>query len=191
MKIKGNVLAARVAYVKEHFGEAGLESVLQNLPADDQAVLRGLITNVGWYAFEIGKRLDQAIVRILGKGDLRIFEEIGAASAKKNLTTVHTLFLDKGNPQGFMSRAHVIYRSYYDKGRRQYVATGSTSGVMTTYDAETFSSFDCMTIIGWYKEALSMCGATDVVMVEEVCRAKGGECCRYRVSWSGVRASTP
>ncbi|HLG13434.1 MAG TPA: TIGR02265 family protein [Blastocatellia bacterium] len=183
MKIKGNVLAARIAYVKEHFGADQLESVIQTLPAEDQAILRGLITNVGWYSFDLGKRLDEAIVRVLGKGEPRIFEEIGAASARKNLTTVHTLFLDKGNPQGFMSRAHVIYRSYYDTGRREYEATGPTSGVMTTYEAETFSTFDCLTIIGWYKEALAMCGAKNVVMFEEVCRAKGGEFCRYRVSW--------
>jgi hypothetical protein len=183
MKIKGNILAARMAYIKEHFGQNGLEGVIQTLPTEDQALLRGFITNVGWYPFETGHRLDQAIVHVLGKGDLKIFEEIGADSARKNLTTVHTLFLDKGNPQGFMSRADVIYKSYYDQGRREYVQTSPTSGMMTTYDAETFSRFDCMTVIGWYKEALAMCGAKDVVMVEETCRATGGPFCRYNVKW--------
>ncbi|MEE8277108.1 MAG: hypothetical protein V3R89_00080 [Thermoanaerobaculia bacterium] len=42
---------------------------------------------------------------------------------------------------------------------------------------------DCLTVIGWYEEALRMCGAKRVTMTEETCRAKGGPYCRYRVSW--------
>jgi hypothetical protein len=72
---------------------------------------------------------------------------------------------------------------YYDKGWRDYKPTGQTSGVMTTYEAETYSATDCMTVIGWYKEALKMCGAINIEMVEETCRARGGDCCRYLVSW--------
>jgi hypothetical protein len=184
MKIKGNILISRLDFVKQNYGQQGLEQILAALPAEDQTLLKGLVSNVGWYPFDVGKRLDQAIVTVLGKGDLRIFEEIGAASARQNLSTVHKLSLEPGKPQAFMAKTPVIYRLYYDVGRREYESTGPNSGVMTTYDAETFSSADCMTIIGWYKQALEMCGASKVVMTEETCRAKGGEFCRYRVSWS-------
>jgi hypothetical protein len=54
---------------------------------------------------------------------------------------------------------------------------------MTTYEAETFSAADCLTVIGWYKQALELNGAKDVVVVEESCRAKGGPYCRYRFQW--------
>jgi predicted hydrocarbon binding protein len=55
--------------------------------------------------------------------------------------------------------------------------------VFTTYDAETFSAPDCLTVVGWYRKALEMCGVKGVKIVEEECRAKGGAVCRYRVSW--------
>jgi len=46
------------------------------------------------------------------------------------------------------------------------------------------NSFLCQDLArGWYKEALKMCGAKNVVAVEEECRAKGGSCCRYRFQW--------
>jgi len=57
------------------------------------------------------------------------------------------------------------------------------SGIMTTHDAETFSVPDCLTVVGWYRETLKMCGAKNVEMEEETCRAKGGPYCRYRVQW--------
>jgi len=41
-----------------------------------------------------------------------------------------------------------------------------------------------MTVMGWYKQALKMCGARSVDMVEDACRARGGDCCRYVVNWS-------
>ena len=56
--------------------------------------------------------------------------------------------------------------------------------MLTTHDAETFSAPDCLTVVGWYRRALAMCGARAPRVVEEECRAKGGSVCRYRLSWS-------
>ena len=182
-KIRGAVIQARKDFVEEHFGEASWEPVFSSLSEEDQEIIGGLIVSAGWYPFEVGERLDKAIVDILGHGDLVIFEDIGAQSAKRNLSTIHKPFLTPGNPQAFMTQADAIYKFYYNVGRREWKPTGPNSGVMTTYDAETFSVPDCLTVIGWYKEALRMCGAKSVEIVEETCRARGGDCCRYRISW--------
>lgn len=184
MKIKGNVLLARKAFVETHFGPNAWPRVLEALPADDQVFFSKTVANVGWYPFDVGRRLDEAIFHVLGKGSESVFEEIGVSSARENLTTVHQHFLAPGNPQGFLRRAGAIYGFYYDTGRRTYDPAGPLSGVLTTYDADTFSRVDCLTVIGWYKEALRMCGAKGVTMREETCRATGGEFCRYRVSWT-------
>jgi hypothetical protein len=183
MEIKGSVLEARIQFIKDRFGPTAVDDVLSALPVSDQAVLRKPLNQAGWYRFITGQHLDDAIVRVIGRGDTRLFEEMGAASAQQNLTGVQKFYLDHGNPQGFMLRAPLIYHVYYDKGWRDYKPTGPNSGIMTTHEAETYSATDCMTVIGWYKEALKMCGATEVEMVEETCRAKGGDCCRYSVSW--------
>jgi hypothetical protein len=184
MKIKGNVLTSRLTYVRQHFGQKGVEKIFLGLPEADRSVLENPINQVQWYDFDLGQRLDAAIVAGLGKGDPRIFEAMGAASAKQSLSTIHKFYLDPGNPQGFLLRAPLIYHVYYDQGWREYKPTSPTSGVMTTFEAETYSTTDCLTVIGWYKQALAMCGAKQVEMVEETCRARGGEFCRYNVRWA-------
>jgi uncharacterized protein (TIGR02265 family) len=183
MQIRGTVLHARKTFVKEHFGSEAWEKVLQALSDESKEVFQGLIISAGWYPFSVGENLDQAIVDILGKGNPKIFEEIGVQSARDNLSGAHKTFLAQGNPQYFMATANTIYQFYYDTGYRTYEKTGPTSGIMTTHEAETFSTPDCFTVIGWYKEALKMCGAKNVQMEEETCRAKGGPYCRYRVQW--------
>ncbi len=91
--------------------------------------------------------------------------------------------VEPGNPQAFMKKANIIYQFYYGVGHRTYEESGFTSGVMVTHDADTFSAVDCATVIGWYKEALAMCGAKNAKVAETECRAKGGSVCRYEVSW--------
>ena len=89
-----------------------------------------------------------------------------------------------GDPQAFLAKTPLIYSYYYDQGRRDYEKVGDHEAVLTTRDAETFSAPDCLTVVGWYRRALAMCGARAPRVVEEECRAKGGSVCRYRLRWS-------
>ena len=183
MQVKGSVLHARKEFVIEHFGDQGWQTVLETLPEEDREFWEDVIITSDWYPFEIGERLDKTIVVVLGKGDEFVFEQIGAKSAKRNLTGVHRSFLSPGNPQAFMHQANTIYTYYYDTGYREYKETGPSSGILTTYNAETFSIPDCLTVIGWYREALRMCGAHHIKIYEDTCRARGGKFCRYQLSW--------
>jgi uncharacterized protein (TIGR02265 family) len=182
-QIKGSVLKSRLAFVDEQFGNEGRERVLEALSGDDRRALANILT-VKWYPLELGTRFDDAIVRALGNGKPEFFEKLGAASADKNLGTVHKAFLTVGDPHGFLSRTPSIYAMYYEKGRREYEKTGDKSAVLTTHDAEVFSAPDCLTVVGWHRRALELCGALAVKVVEEECRARGAQVCRYRLSWS-------
>lgn len=187
-QIKGTILKSRLGFVEQHWGREGVERVVGSLPDDDQKTLRTLLS-VKWYPFEIGERLDAAIVQVLGNGRSDVFERLGAASADANLGTVHKQFLTPGKPHVFLGKAPMIYGLYYETGRRTYEQTGEHSGVMTTYEAETFSVPDCLTVAGWYRRALELCGAQGVSIVEDECRAKGGEVCRYRIAWKDTSAA--
>ena len=114
---------------------------------------------------------------------MSVFESIGAQSARENLTSAQQAFLKPENPEAFLKQADMIYKFYYDTGRRDYTPISPNPGLLTTYDAETFSSVDCLTVIGWYKEALKMCGAKSVEIVETQCRAKGDNVCQYEIKW--------
>jgi hypothetical protein len=181
-QVKGAVLKSRLAFVERQSGKPGVERVLATLPPDIQRTLRMLFTS-NWYPFGIGKALDEAIVQVLGGGRPEFFERLGEASAEINLTTVHSSYLTKGDAHGFLAKSPSIYSLYYETGRREYQPTGPKEGVLTTHDAETFSAPDCLTVVGWYRKALEMCGVRGVRVVEEECRAKGGAVCRYRVNW--------
>ncbi len=185
IQVKGSVLRTRLALVEEICPGNGLARVFGRLQPTDRQVLQSLLPS-SWYPFELGRRLDDAIVAELGEGRPEFFEKLGEASADKNLgpAGVHRRFLVPGDPQRFLANTPLIYSYYYDQGRREYRKTGEREAVLTTYDAETFSAPDCLTVVGWHRRALEMCGASKPLVVEEECRAHGGAVCRYRLSWS-------
>jgi uncharacterized protein (TIGR02265 family) len=183
VRIKGSVLKSRLAFVLDLAPEGGVARVLARLSPHDQEQLRTLLATK-WYPFEIGRNLDDAIVAELGRGRPAFFEELGVASAEKNLGSVHKDFLVPGNPHAFLERTPMIYSFYYDKGRRDYKKVGPNEAVLTTHDAETFSVPDCATVVGWHRRALEMCGAREAWVEEEECRARGGAVCRYRLRWA-------
>ena len=184
ISIKGSVLRSRLALVDELAPGDGRERVLARLDRGDRETLESLLAS-SWYPFDLGCRLDEAIVSELGGGTAVFFEKLGEASAQKNLGAggVHRGFVVPGDPQAFLAKTPLIYSYYYDQGRREYEKTGESEAVLTTRDAETFSAPDCLTVVGWYRRALEMCGARSPRVVEEECRAKGGAVCRYRLSW--------
>jgi uncharacterized protein (TIGR02265 family) len=182
-QVKGSVLKSRLAFVGQIAGKDGVERVLASFSPDERHALRNLIA-VQWCPFDLARRLDEAIVTVLAQGNPQFFEQLGAASAESNLTTVHRAFITPGDPHAFLAKAPQIYRLYYDTGRREYAKTGARSAQLTTFDAETFSAPDCLTVIGWHRRALEMCGATGIDIVEDECRARGGSVCRYRLAWS-------
>ncbi len=183
MQVRGSVLRARKLFAEEHFGSGAWDKVLESLPETDRTVLRGILLPAGWFPYAISERLDKAIVDVLGKGDLSVFEDIGRKSAAENLSGIHKSFLRPGDPQAFLAQTKTIYKFYYNTGSREYVPKGPNSGVLTTTEAETFSVADCLTVIGWHKEALEMCGAKNVSITETKCRARGGAVCEYSVGW--------
>ncbi len=181
-QVKGAVLKSRLAFVERHSGKDGVDRVLATLSPDLQRTLRMLFTS-NWYPFGIGKALDDAIVQVLGGGRPEFFERLGEASAESNLGSIHASYLTKGDAHGFLAKSPSIYSLYYEAGRREYQQTGPTEGVLVTHDADTFSAPDCLTVVGWYRKALEMCGVKGASVAEEECRAKGGNVCRYRVRW--------
>ena len=103
-KVKGSVLKSRLAFVENEFGREGLEKVMEALDPEDRQTLNSILP-VAWLDFEVGKRLDDAIVKVLGGGRSEVFERLGVASAETNLKTVHAAFLSPGDPHAFLAKA--------------------------------------------------------------------------------------
>jgi uncharacterized protein (TIGR02265 family) len=182
VRVKGGGLLSRFAFVRDQLGEEGLQRVMARLSETDRAECKSIHTG-GWYSFDLNDRIDTAIAAEVGMGD-DVFLLMGEKSAIQNLTGAHRAMVSEGDPHGLLRRTPQIYQMYYDTGRRTYEHTGERTAVLRTYDAPTFSRHDCLTIVGWHRKAIEMCGGRKPRVVETKCRARGAEICEYLCEWS-------
>jgi uncharacterized protein (TIGR02265 family) len=181
VKVKGGPLLARLAFVRDHRGEEGVQKVLGRLNDVDRNTCSHIHTG-GWYPFELNERLDEAIASEMGMGD-DVFLLMGEKSAVHNLNGPHKALLSPGNPHGLLKRTPQIYQMYYDVGSRSYDQAGEKRAILRTFDAPTYSRHDCLTVIGWHRKAIELCGGTKVRVVESQCRAAGAAHCEYVCEW--------
>jgi uncharacterized protein (TIGR02265 family) len=182
LKVKGGALLSRFAFVREHHGEEGVQRVLARLSESDRAACAQLLTG-GWYPFELNERVDAAIAADMGLGD-EVFLMMGEKSAVQNLSGPHRAMLSAGDPHGLLRRTPQVYQMYYDTGRRTYESAGEKKAILRTYDAETLSRHDCLTVAGWHRKAIEMCGGRNPRVTETACRTKGAQYCEYVCEWS-------
>jgi uncharacterized protein (TIGR02265 family) len=180
--VKGGAIQSRLHFVREQRGEEGVGKVLGRLTDEDRAACAHLLTG-GWYGFDLNQRLDEAIVAELGGGE-NVFEQIGEKSATHNLTNAHKAFVLGRDPHGLLKRAAQIYTMYYDSGHRTYESLGEKKAVLRTFESNTYSRHDCLTVVGWHRKAIEMCGGQQAMVTETKCRARGGDVCEYVCEWS-------
>ena len=180
-KVKGGAIKSRLEFVRERSGEPAVERVLARLTDADREVCAHALTGM-WYPFDLNARLDEAIAAELGIGE-QVFLLMGEKSATHNLGSAHRAFIADHDPHALLRRAAQIYQTYYDTGRRTYEKLGDTKAQLTTYESATFSKHDCLTVVGWHRKDIEMCGGSNVRVTETQCRAKGAEVCQYVCEW--------
>ncbi|HOX47132.1 MAG TPA: TIGR02265 family protein [Myxococcota bacterium] len=184
-RTRGTVLLARKAFVEKRFGPPAWQRVLGRLSAQDRQILEGQLLPISWYPIELNLRLDDAIAAELSPAHRdQIFLDMGWMSAEVNLKGSHAAWVRPGNPHYLLGQAPVIYRFYYSQGHRTYTQLSETSGVLRTFDAESVTRSDCLTVCGWYVRAIELCGGRQVEVRETRCRTEGAECCEYHCAWS-------
>ena len=112
-----------------------------------------------------------------------VFLVIGEKSATHNLdrrASGHDLARRSPRP----AAAHAADLSDVLRHRPPHLRTAADNkAILRTYDAPTFSRHDCLTVVGWHRKAIEMCGAKNVSVTETKCRAKGAEFCEYVCEW--------
>jgi hypothetical protein len=176
--VKGGALLSRLAFVRDHRGDEGVQKVMSRLSDADRAACAQLVTG-GWYPIALNERLDEAVAAEMGMGE-KVFLAMGEKSALQNLGGPHKAMLSPGDPHGLLRRAPQIYQMYYDSGRRTYEHAGEKKAILRTYDAPSYSHHDCLTVVGWHRKAIEMCGGTQVRVAETKCRAKVRPSCATR-----------
>jgi uncharacterized protein (TIGR02265 family) len=181
--ITGKTLLARLNFLEEKLGAARARQVLDQLPPEDQKILRGMVLPIGRYPLALNARLDTAIALAIDPANpKRVYRMLGRSSAELNFDKFHPTLIVAGDPHVIMSRIGAMRRLYYEEGEFAYEKLGPTSARIHVRGMATVATPDCESTAGFYEVAIERSGGRDVKVLHR-CRLDGTADCTFDCSW--------
>jgi hypothetical protein len=184
-QFKGTVYISTKIFAEQRFGPAAAARCLGRLDREHAAILEG-VSAVGWYPVEPVLRYHHALQELYGEDDhFGLCEEAGRFSAKWALNTVIRVALRFKSPEWVLQKHAAVWERHHDSGRWE-VSDGSSSKAVSgrLRDFQVQDPAFCARLRGWLHGAASMTGGQDVKVSEPECRCRGGQYCRFDLTWS-------
>jgi hypothetical protein len=181
--VKGAAINARLRFVRENHGEAGVKRVVQALPPEHRATLEANVLAQAWAPFDLFVVLSVTIDRLFGRGDLSMCQEMGRYAAEVNLPTLYRLFYKLGNPGFILRKAAQLWSVHYDTGKLVAIEEGRGAARLEIVDFATPHRAHCLSVLGWAARSVELSGGAVKRAEEERCRTRGDEVCALVLNW--------
>jgi hypothetical protein len=180
--VKAGMMAAHIGWVTTSRPPTDITRFWAALPSTLQRPLSGMLLPVSWFRFADLIEVDRTIVKVFGGGDPAILREVGAFSARSNLTGVYKAFRANTIHEFFQNGA-TLHSKFQDFGEASYVTTSRSSGEMVHSGYCSYSPLFCESAVGYYRESLLLHGAVSVEVDETTCQCRGMQSCTFSFRW--------
>ena len=164
MEIKGTAIKTTRDFVKTNF-PAKYDEWINALPEKTKAIYSSAMINMaGWYPMKEHYQIPiEKIIEMFYGGNTKVAgEAIGRFSADLALTGIYKLFLMIATPKYLMTRASVVFSTYYLPCEVKVSESSSKSVSMQVTKFPDMSAAIEYRIAGWCVRALELCGCKNV-----------------------------
>lgn len=181
--IRGISFKAIRRYVKETYGEEGLNKVLVNLPDEDKKVMSGKFDPMKWYPGKAIVRFMAVADKICGKGDYQLCYMTGRAAAEYAFGGIYKMFLELGKPQTVIRRGPLAWRLIDSTGDLELETLDNNSVKAKLVGFEDHHKAHCWHLVGYFQRVIELSGAKNVHVKELKCRSEGADYCEFEARW--------
>jgi len=164
MEIKGTAIKTTRDFVKTNFPEK-YDHWINSLPEKTKGIYSSAMINMaGWYPMKEDYHIPiEKIIEMFYSGNTKLgAETIGRFSADVALTGIYKLFLMVATPKYLMTRASVVFSTFYLPCEVKVVESDSKSVTMQIIKFQELNAAVEYRIIGWCVRALELCGCKNV-----------------------------
>ena len=175
-RVKGALVSAALDALRPD-----LDRVLARLDGELAEELRRVILPMAWLPLAAYVELLRAAERELGAdGSLAI--RVGRATADRELTSTHRLFMQGATPPVAVERIPLFFRAYHAPGRAvlEHGAAGTKIEIEGLYPDTLVHA---LAMSGFYQRLLELAGARDVRANVLTCRERGDEATVTSLRW--------
>jgi len=159
VEVKGAAIITIPLFIKERFGEGGLNQWINALTPEARKVYPALVLVSSWYPLK--EFLIEPLRRMCDlfyAGDLKGARESGRFSADYSLKGIYKIFVKLGSPEFMLRRAGAILPIYYTPSEMKVVECQKGRGIMQITKFPDMDRVLEIRIAGWMERAIEISG---------------------------------
>jgi tRNA A-37 threonylcarbamoyl transferase component Bud32 len=181
--VKGSLVVAALEHLETTHGRSAMGRVRAQLDPETERRFSNMVLPMEWVPLAQYEQLLRAAERVVGAGEGTTSQQIGRATAERELPTVHRLFMQSASPAIAAERIPQLYRSYHARGEARVSPTPG-AGVRVEIDSGAPESLlYAWTLAGFWGRMLELVGGRDVRASVVSCRSRGDERTAITFRW--------
>jgi hypothetical protein len=113
-RVKGSALKSRINFIKAKDKGGQMEKVLAELPPQYKVEFEKGISANQWYDLDFYPKLNRAIDKVFGNGDLSMIWEIGEFTGDEAFHGVYKALFKLGTPELLLRTSTLVANQYFD-----------------------------------------------------------------------------
>lgn len=179
---KGSTLRSTLAFIRQEFGPAGEDRVVERLaPADRERIRAAEPTEE--VPFELLVSLWRAADAELAPSHPQWVEQAGAFSIESLGVQLYGGILRKASPREFLTQPISLFRLYYQPGNMEVVEEESGRAVLRLVGFEAGERLFCRRQTGGLLRAVELAGGGSPSARHTRCTVDGDAFCEWQLEW--------
>jgi hypothetical protein len=186
VQVKAQGLLNAAKWIETEYGRDALGTVVRSCSPEVRDRYVSAIA-INWHPVEEFIEFVETADRMLGLGNLRLAEEIGAAGARANMkgTLVRIAFY-MAQPEFFFRRVAGLWRQFNDEGQMLVHHLDEHTGSMEVSGLTKPNATFCAVLTGWTRQVAVGLGIENPAVRHIECRARQAARCMWDVRWTTI-----
>lgn len=184
VQIKGSAIKETINQIKARSGEDALQKILGLLDEETRTMCRGEIYSSSWYSLDLFTRFLEVEIRVLADGKEEMVTRGSEVVIEKQLRGIYKAFVKLGSPEFVIKRIAAVHETYFQGVPIEVHLEGPGKAVVRYTGFEKQHRIMGFAIIGFFKKALEISGAKDVVLYFTIPIEEGGAFSELSIAWS-------
>lgn len=184
VQIKGSAIQETINQILRRVGDDGLNKILALLDDQTRTVLKGEIVASSWYPLDAFTRFLEMEIKVLAAGDENAVTRGSEAVIERQLRGIYKAFVKLGSPEFVIKRIAAVHATYFEGVPIEVELPAPRSATVRYNGFQKQHRVMGFAIIGFFRKALEISGAKNVVIHFTVPIEEGSEYAELSITWS-------
>jgi hypothetical protein len=164
VQIKGSAIKETIDQIKSRAGEGAFQKILGLLDEETRKVCEGEVFSSTWYPLDLFTRFLEVEIRVLADGKEEMVTRGSEAVIERQLRGIYKAFVKLGSPEFVVKRIAAVHATYFQGVPIDVQLQGNNRALVKYTGFEKQHRIMGFAIVGFFKKALEISGAKDVVI---------------------------